>query len=51
MLLASDQRRVRYLPMQMVEALEKECKQASANGLNNEIQGGLSYIIIYLLIT
>lgn len=44
MLLASDQKRVRYVPMQMVQALEKECKQALANGLQSEIQGGLSFI-------
>lgn len=44
MVLASDQRRVRYVPMQMVHALEKECKQALANGLQNEIQGGSSFI-------
>lgn len=44
MLLASDQKRIRYVPMQMVQALEKECKQALANGLQSDIQGGLSFI-------
>lgn len=42
MLLAADQRRVRYVPLDVVEALEKECKEAS--GLQPEIQGGLAFI-------
>lgn len=46
MILASNQRRVRYVPMQMVQALEKECKQALTNGLQSEIQGGSSIIHI-----
>lgn len=44
MLLASDQKRIRYVPMQMIQALEKECKQALTNGRQSEIQGGLSFI-------
>lgn len=40
MLLASERKRVRYVPMEMVQALEKECKQALAKGLQSEIQGG-----------
>lgn len=42
MLLASDQRRVRYVPIDVVEALERECKEAG--GLQPEIQGGLAFI-------
>lgn len=42
MLLASDQRRVRYVPIDMVQALENECKEAG--GLQPEIQGGLAFI-------
>lgn len=42
MLLASDQRRVRYVPMEIVKSLEKECKEAA--GLEREIQGGLGFI-------
>lgn len=44
MLLASDQRRVRYVPLQMVQALENECKEALTSGLQSGIQGGLSFI-------
>lgn len=42
MLLAADQRRVRYVPLDAVEALERECKVAT--GLQPEIQGGLAFI-------
>lgn len=42
MILAADQRRVRYVPLEVIEALEKECKEAS--GLQPEIQGGLAFI-------
>lgn len=42
MLLAADQRRVRYVPLEVVEALERECKEAG--GLQPEIQGGLAFI-------
>ncbi|XP_055305045.1 acidic phospholipase A2 PA4-like isoform X2 [Sitodiplosis mosellana] len=42
MLLASDQRRVRYVPLEVIEALEKECKEVG--GLQPEIQGGLAFI-------
>lgn len=43
MLLASDQRRVRYVPLEVIDALERECK-AAFGGLQPEIQGGLSFI-------
>lgn len=42
MLLAADQRRVRYVPLEVIEALEKECREAA--GLQPEIQGGLAFI-------
>lgn len=42
MLLASDQRRVRYVPLEIVQSLERECKLAG--GLQREIQGGLGFI-------
>lgn len=42
MLLASDQRRVRYVPLEIVQSLERECKLAG--GLQQEIQGGLGFI-------
>lgn len=42
MLLASDQRRVRYVPLEIVQSLEKECREA--DGLQREIQGGLGFI-------
>lgn len=42
MLLAADQRRVRYVPLEVVRDLEKECKEA--DGLQPEIQGGLAFI-------
>ena len=42
MLLAADQRRVRYVQLDVVRALEKECKEAG--GLQPEIQGGLAFI-------
>lgn len=42
MLLAADQRRVRYVPLDVVDALERECKEAG--GLQPEIQGGLAFI-------
>lgn len=42
MLLASDQRRVRYVPLDMVRTLERECREAA--GLEREIQGGLGFI-------
>lgn len=42
MLLASNQQRVRYVPLEVVDALEKECKEAG--GLQPEIQGGLAFI-------
>lgn len=42
MLLASDQRRVRYVPLEVIESLEKECREV--RGLQPEIQGGLSFI-------
>lgn len=42
MVLASDQRRVRYVPLDIVKSLEKECKEAA--GLEREIQGGLGFI-------
>lgn len=42
MLLAADQRRVRYVQSEVIDALEKECKEAG--GLQPEIQGGLAFI-------
>lgn len=42
MLLAADQRRVRYVQLDVVNALERECKEAG--GLQPEIQGGLAFI-------
>lgn len=42
MLLAADQRRVRFVPIEVIESLEKECKEVG--GLQPEIQGGLAFI-------
>lgn len=42
MLLASEARRVRYVPLEVIDALEKECREVG--GLQPEIQGGLAFI-------
>lgn len=42
MILAADQRRVRFVSMEVIESLERECKEVS--GLQPEIQGGLAFI-------
>lgn len=42
MLLATDQNRIRHVPRENIQALEKVCKEAGS--LQGELQGGLGFI-------